>query len=300
MMRFPTYRYRGSTFREVRDLMFSDPYETLPQNVVTLGSFYKGIKNKLFKAAQRALDDSSDTGPYFQRLIHPNGIALAGTWQIKEDSPYSGYFKKGSKGLIIVRSSVVLSKTKQGQNRGFAFAGKIFPTMDPDERVKTADFFTIDVLLGTKARYFTDVSLTNEVPPGFNLDIIRLFGIIISSIGTLVRADFNAFYRPTYPVAELGLAEGEESNAPKWMMIKAWSGNRKVDRADFRDELRVENYKDGELFFNISVASKKLLSGGRDWQYIGYIKLTESVTSESCDHRLVFQHPKLKKKNKKN
>jgi hypothetical protein len=289
-----TDSYRGSTFKEVRDQVFSDPYATLPMHTITLGSFYHGLANMLLRATSRALNDSSDLAPYFQKLVHPNGVALTGTWNITEKSDYTGYFSQGSKALIIVRCSTLLYKTTRGSDRGFAFAGKLFPTMDPNQRVKTADFLTIDVLAGTKAAHYTDVALTNEPPLGFNLDVIRLLGVVIATFGSFIRADFNPVFRPTYPVAELGLPEGAVANSPRWIMVRAWPGSGQSEEEDFRNELKVENYVNKTLRFNVSAASKRLLSGDRDWRYLGHIDLTESVASESCDHRLVFQHPKLK------
>src|SRR5262245_22280493 len=52
----PTFgsSYQGSTFKEVRDQVFSDPYKVLPQLRVTFRSFFRGFTNVLFKAAQRA------------------------------------------------------------------------------------------------------------------------------------------------------------------------------------------------------------------------------------------------------
>jgi hypothetical protein len=77
-------------------------------------------------------------------------------------------------------------------------------------------------------------------------------------------------------------------------MVRAWPGSGQSEEEDFRNELKVENYVNKTLRFNVSAASNRLLSGDRDWRYLGHIDLTESVASESCDHRLVFQHPKLK------
>jgi hypothetical protein len=287
--------YQGSTFKEVRDQVFSDPYPTLPLHVVTLGSFFHGLKNVLLKATQRALNDPSDIAPYFQKLVHPNGVALAGTWHITEKSPYTGYFSQGSTALIIARCSVLQYKTTRGNTRAFGFAGKVFPTTDPTKRVRTADFFTIDVLAGTKAAHYTDVALTNEPPTGFNIDVLRSFGVGLVAFLTFVRADHSPSFRPTYPVAELGLPEGTASASPHWIMLRASPGSGQSENADSRDELMIENYANHTLRFDLSTAETRLPSGERNWKHMGHIDFTESVASESCDHRLVFQHPKLRK-----
>lgn len=286
-----------TSFKEVRDQVFSDPYKELPQYVITLGTFYSGLSNLLLRATTRALNDNSSIAPYFQKLVHPKGLALTGTWNITECSPYSGYFRKGATGLVIVRSSVLLYKTTAGSYRGFAFAGKIFPTLDPNEKVQPADFFTIDVLSGTLARHYTDVALTNEPPLGFNSDVIRLFGVVIATFGTFIRADYNPVYRPLYQVAELGLKPGEKPCIPRWIQIRSWEGNGKVEEADFRNELNVANYPGGKIRFLVSVASKAPVRHQQCWLTIGHIDLNESIASESCDHRLAFHHPKLREPN---
>ena len=286
--------YNGSTFREVRDQVFKDPYKTLPSYTITLASLYGGLSNLLLKACRRALRDEHDIVDHFQRLVHPVGIALTGKWQITEDSPYSGLFKKGTEALLVARCSVLLYKTLQEQFRGFAFAGKLFPTLDPDERVRTVDFFTIDVLSGTKAKYFTGVELSNHPPLGFNSDVLKLFWVVTATFAAFIRANWNPVARPLYELGEYGVGDGDKANTPRWMMLKGWGGSGQVDKPDFRDELRVENYLDGKLVFDIFAADKELATGGRDYRRIGNITLDASVTSDSCDHRLKFRHPPLK------
>src|SRR5215467_10185056 len=105
--------YRGSTFREVSDALWANPYRRvwglqngppLPVYEVTLRSVLSGILSLsgpgLFqKATERAVDSNADLrwGPDrkgFRRLLHPNGICLTGEWQITEETNYSGYFRK--------------------------------------------------------------------------------------------------------------------------------------------------------------------------------------------------------------
>jgi hypothetical protein len=62
------------------------------------------------QATERAVDSAADLrwGPDrkgFRRLVHPNGICLTGLWQITEDTGYSGYFRNGSRALIVGRYS---------------------------------------------------------------------------------------------------------------------------------------------------------------------------------------------------
>lgn len=293
-MKTDSDEYKGSTFREVRDQVFSDPYETLPFYTITLGSFYSGIHNALLVACRRALINEHDIVEHFQRLVHPVGVALTGKWHMTEDSPYSGLFKKGTETLLVARCSVLLYKTLRGQFRGFAFAGKLFPTLDPDQRVKTVDFFTIDVLAGTKAPHFTGVELSNHPPLGLNVDVLRLFWVVAATFAAFIRANWNPVMRPLYRLGEYGLEDVAKARTPRWMMLKGWGGSGQSDAPDFRDELRVENYKNGKLIFDVFAADNQLPTGGRDYKRLGKITLEESVTSDSCDHRLKFRHPPLK------
>ncbi len=288
--------YEGSTFNEVKRAVWSDPYDVLPHYVRTVGDFYDKAKNVLFEETQRALNDPHDirTDP-IKKLVHPNGICLTGTWEITEENPYTGFYTPGTKCLIVVRSSVLLYETTQGHYRGFAFAGKLFPTLDPDERVKTTDFFCIDVLLGTKNPYYTAVDLTNEPPIGANPSGFTLFAIATATFGTFINANYNPVFRPVSQLANHWVPGGEAPNSPHWMKIRGSDISGNVDREDFRNELEIDNYPNGELIFDVSVSPKKKKLKKAEWQPVGQIVLTDSRASYSCDHKLVFQHPKVDK-----
>ncbi len=281
--------YTGSRYTEVWRQVKSDPYQVLPQQTVDLSSMYGFLESKIRASAERTLTDGSDLLPRFRKLVHPNGICLAGTWNITEDSDYTGYFSKGSKGLIIARASSAMSETKRGEYRSFGLAGKIFPTADAQhqEKLKTANFFTVDDLGGTLTDRFTDAPLLNEPKMTKRVGLLGSFATLAAIIKAFRSADGNPGYRPLYPISQLGLNDPEQSVEPKWMMLKAASG-QSIDLADFRHELRVRHYG-GRLVFNIYVAD----AGQTSWQKIGYIAFTDDAISDSCDHRLHFAHPRL-------
>lgn len=62
--------------------------------------------------------------------------------------------------MIISRASVALTETEKGHYRGFGLAGKIFPTSNAKDKkaYKTANFFTIDDLSGSKPQARNSVS----------------------------------------------------------------------------------------------------------------------------------------------
>jgi len=280
--------YVKRSFSEVWNQVNLDELEKLPQDEVSYFKLYKNGEDIISHDAQRTLDNHADILEPFEKKAHPNGICFKGVWEIDSENIYSGYFKKGSQALIITRASTAMSHTSSEDTRAFGFAGKLFPTMNPDELNDeySANFFLIDDLGGTNAKYFTDVSLTNEPSVSMSFEVLKNIVYALKVSHTFSLVDKNPGIRQLYEISHLG--EGENIITPKWMKVEA-KDSTKVDEKDFRDELRI---KEGEyLVFNIFVASK-MIDEKKEWQKIGTITLDDSVVSKSCDHRLHFHHPK--------
>jgi len=139
--------YHGSRFSEVREAIFANPYQKvcggpgeppLPVYDVTLSSVLRGAlpfgPPYLFRqAVARAVDSKADLRwgadhKGFRRIIHPNGICLTGLWEISEQTPYSGYFRTGSRALTVGRYSTCCKETRRGRERSLSLVGKLFPT----------------------------------------------------------------------------------------------------------------------------------------------------------------------------
>jgi hypothetical protein len=294
--------YQGSRFADVWSQVESDPYQTLPQDKVVITRFFSGLTDLVLRNSRRTFSDSSDVLPRFNKLLHPNGVCLKGTWNITAESPYTGAFSAGTHALIIARASTALSNTKTGQNRAFGLAGKLYPTANEQhaQPLKTANFFTIEDLGGNRKEHFLDAVNSN--------DIIRvspsLTAFLKGAEGLVVARDFvvadgsnlqTALIRELYPLGEMGLAAGATANTPIWMKITGAADMPRIKAADFRDELNIANYPNG-LRFDISVANKGTRFGSKEWQTIGFIEFTDSAVSDSCDHRLHFGHPKSRKR----
>ncbi|MCO4795237.1 MAG: hypothetical protein KC493_16080 [Bacteriovoracaceae bacterium] len=282
--------YSGSSFNQVWGQIKSDEYKKLPKNRVSLHSLLGFLESKIKQAADRTLADRSDLLPQFKKLAHPNGVCLAGKWEITEENPYGGYFKKGSEAMIIARASTAMSGTTQGTNRGFGFAGKLFPTLDASKKVGTANFFLVDDLGGTKAPHYTGVEMLNEPAVSTTAAVIGNLFYALKLAATFGKADSNPGVRQLYEVSYLRETL-KTVRTPQWMKVGARDGQT-VDRKDFRDELNIKNYN-GEIVFDISVASKDV-EGKKNWRQIGTITITDTIASNSCDHRLHFHHPKWK------
>ena len=277
-------------FQAVWEVVSSDTYQKLPQDRVSVGKLFTWSKNIILANAERTLEDRADILEPFEKLAHPNGICLKGLWEINKENPYSGYFKAQSKALIIARASSAMSNTKQGEIRAFGLAGKLFPTIDPLEinTQPTANFFVIDDLGGTKAKHFTDVSMTNEPKVTTNSEVLKHLLYAIKVAKAFADADQNSGIRQLYEISQL--KEQGEVTTPKWIKITAQKGQT-VDADDFRDELTLNSSQ--KLIFDITVAEQEK-EGKKEWKTIGTITFDNSIASYSCDHRLHFHHPKWK------
>jgi len=286
----PDKRYDTTQFNAVWKQIISDPYKKLPLQKLSYGKLFTFSKNLILKDAKRTLREHSDIRPYFNKLAHPNGICFKGIWEIEKTNPYGGYFKKGSKGLIIVRASSALSNTKRGGYRSFGFAGKIFPTLLADKTLKThtANFFLIDDLGGTKASHYLDVSPLNEPAISVTSEVLKFILYAQKVARAFSSADKNSNIRQLYEISYLGEDKNKKIITPRWMKVVSATKDR-VDAVDFRDELKLQ--KNQKHKFNIYVSSTKVKDVIK-WEKIGNILLDISATTKSCDHRLHFHHPK--------
>ena len=306
--------YRGSRYAEVKGAVFANPYQSiwgaageppLPQ--------YKTHfrKRQLEHACVRTLDTFADLrwgedGKGFRRLIHPNGVCLTGTWKITEANEFSGYFKKGSHGLVIARASTGRGISR-GMLRTFSVVGKIYPTLDEnhEDLIRPANFFMQDTLTGTPIEHVTDVVMTN-VPTLRLLDNIPGIPTTLR-LGLVFRdVDEESSVRQLYEIAELDAHPGEATNTPEFMRLTAAEDHPVIDEEDFRDEILAHIFDRGSptpqrtLSFDISVANEgekvgDLLTGQRHvvprWQRIGRLTFDNGLASYNGDFVLHFHHP---------
>jgi hypothetical protein len=319
--------YRGSTFAEVKAALFRNAYyltwgasdePPLPVYDVTLGRALAGVlrrgKKWLFqRASDRAVDSHADLrwGPDkrgFRRILHPNGVCLTGRWEIEPaDTGYSGYFKGGSRALVIARYSTCCTETRRGRYRSLAMVGKLYPTTDPahKDRLATANFITQEDFGGTRSIDISQVELRNapDTTPwrrglGFPVLLVTAF--------VLGRSDRMPTIRQLYEIAELGKPKDEESRTPQFMRLTT-DPPEKIEKGadvDFRDEVLGRIYDRGDpkpqrqLVFNIEVAEDGVTSGIiatrlsiSNWRRIGRIVFDEAVASYNGDFVVHFHHP---------
>jgi hypothetical protein len=318
--------YRGSTFRDVVDALFANPYQRLwgapgepplPTYEVTLGSVLHGAlrsgRTALLRASERTVDSRADLrwGPDrtgFRRLLHPNGICLIGRWQITEPSNYSGYFAAGKTALLVARYSTCCTETRRGFTRSLSMVGKLFPTTDPNDPtpVRPASFITQQDIGGDYTDYINDVELRNAPDTtvhrrGTGLPVILLTGL------ALARADKMPSIRQLYEIAELGKPAAEPTRAPEYLRFLVAPEQPRIpgDQLDFRDEIMAQIYDRGDpapkrtLTFDIEVTDEGRTTGPKvrerrtfqNWRRIGRMVFDRAVASHNGDAVIHFSHP---------
>lgn len=292
------HAYRGSRFAEVWQAVAADPYDALPDKRLRLSSLRDFVVKGIYRAARRTLTTREDLLPPFDKLVHPAGICLRGSWSIDETTPYTGLFGTGKRGLIIARASDAGGEFRPGKLRLLGLAGKLYNTTNPDheEPLPTANFFTIENLAGSHTRHFVEATLSSDLMPFrpqpgslLNAAVGALLGPAFS-LADRALLPTQPMIRQLYPIAELGEADREDCVAPVVMRLAALPNSRRVDTADLREELDLK-YHPGGLRFDIQVADHRSLLVPRGFRRIGQIHFTESVASYSGDHRLHFAHP---------
>jgi hypothetical protein len=319
--------YRGSTFREVVDAVFANPYQRvwgsegeppLPVYKVTLGSLLRGIlpfgQPPVFaRATARAVDAHSDLrwGPDrlgYRRLLHPNGVCLTGEWRITAETAYSGYFAAGSVALAIGRYSTCCAETRRGHTRSLSLVGKLFPTTDRNHTnlLRTASFITQEDIGGAYSAFINDAELrtapdTTVSRRGGGIPILLLTGFVFG------RVDKQPSIRQLYSIAELGLPAGAPTRAPEFMRLMVKPDQPRIPGADldFRDEIMAQIYDRGDpvakrtLTFNIEATDEGSTTGPafrerrtfRNWRPIGTLTFDRATVSYNGDSVIHFNHP---------
>ena len=319
--------YRGSRFSEVRDAVFANPYQRVwgaageppwPAYRVTLSSVLRGaVRSGLpyffRQAVMRAVDSGADLrwGPDdkgFRRLLHPNGICLTGLWEITEETPYSGYFRKDSQAVLIGRYSTCCNATRRGRERSLSLVGKLFPTTDPNhsEPLHTANFITQADIGGERTDYVNDAELRNAPNTtawrrGLGAPVLLVTGIVFGQV------DKNPTIRQLYQIAELGKPEGEPTRTPGYMRLVVDSGQPRIpgEALDFRDEIMAQIFDAGDpapkrtLVFHIEVTDEGSTRGPdffqrrtfANWRRIGRMTFDNAVASYNGDFVIHFTHP---------
>jgi hypothetical protein len=296
----------GTSFDQVMGVLKSNPYSPaqLPLSHTTLGDIRS---EQLRLDAGRTLDSPTDIRAPFRRLLHPNGVCLAGEWIIEKANPYSGLFKAGTRFPIIARVSPPNTgvTTRKFHPQSVGFVGKIFPSKDSMAPVKTANFITQTDLGGfiSPRSKVLDSHVAFSNAPGVTAinrgDEVAAFGF---QGNVLARVDLQTTQRQLYPLAESNKA-GEATRTPAYMRLTL---DPRLDTpgdgtgADLRLEYFNRVATNSPLAYFITVSDVGRVQGPLflqrsvikwDERPIGRIEFHEAVLSEACDNQIHFRHP---------
>jgi hypothetical protein len=318
-------RVAGSRFSVVREAVFANPYQKVwgsPGNVpferfpVTFAPLVKGMLGgawQFLAAANRVLASDTDLRwgsdrKGYDRLLHKNAICMTGLWEVTEDTPYTGYFRKGSRGLMIARYSTCCTETRRGNTRSLSMIGRIYPTTDPNhpDPLPTACFITQEDIGGEDTPDINSATLRNAPNTtvgrrGGGMPILLLSGVVFK------KAEKQPTIRQVYQIAELGKPPADPTQAPEFMQLTVAAGQPVIpgDDLDFRDEIMAQIYDPGDpapkrkLVFNIETSDTGVTSGPafkerRDitnWKTIGTITFDAAAVSFNGDHVFHVNHP---------
>ena len=319
--------YAGSRFRDVVDALFGNPYQKvwgrdgeppLPDQETNIRTVFGGLLSRgkpprFERASERALDSGADLrwgpdGKGFARMLHPNGVCLIGRWEITEETPYTGYFARGSQALVVARYSSGAGGNRRGQIRSMALVGKLFPTTDPNHPtpLRTANFITQEDIGGTRTVSINDALLRNA--PDVTVFRRGPAGTLLIKVAAVFRrVDQQPTMRQVYPIAELGKPAGQPTRAPDFMQLVVAPGQPVIAGAnlDVRDEVMAHIFDKGDptpkrtLTFNIEVTDEGKTSGSpfrvrrtfRNWRRIGRMVFDNAVISYNGDCVIHFTHP---------
>jgi len=285
------------------DYLQTSPYEydNLPRLKVSFRDFFsRDGENLLLKDSKRTVKSDHHFIPPQRKLIFPMGVCLKGDWVINNHSDdYTGYFRSGSRGIVIARAATSLTRIMYNQYRTLALSGKIFPTMNKNEEssLPAANFLLMNDNAGLKNEYFTEANLTNAAPTTITPASLSL-ALIAYEVGKAFNlTDERRDMRQLYQIAELNSSGAISS--PHWMVLKGKKSFRelshKLNESDYRKEIMEIINKEKKLEFNIYV-SKALKNERPIYKVIGHVIFDDYVASAECDQSLHFQHPPYLKK----
>lgn len=269
-----------SAFEEVKSLVFSDPYSSLPQYEVSRKHFDVSGENILLKHAQRTLSSNAnfiELGTK-HKLLQANGICFSGTWKINQNSPYTGLFQAGTEIPIIVRASVSLSGTKQQDKRAFGIAIKLFPYA---HSALTENIFLMHSLGGTKTKYVANLPMTNEpalgeLPPFSQLlTAYRLESDLEEADKAFSGKKANARFRPVSHLAAVKVGDAssrvaehtEESTLELSISAPTTSKEIEIEREfETKSEAEIKTEKQGPHWLRAALNSDTPLVNKDDFR----------------------------------
>ncbi len=296
----------GISFNEVLAVLRTQRYDPahLPLKAASLADIRSP---QMLKDAGRTLDSTADLLPPFRRLLHPNGICLAGEWVIEKDNLYSGLFKAGTHFPLIARISPATDNVAphKGHPISIGLVGKVFPNHNPDRPVNTANFITqtdIGGIIAARSKMLyaglvmTNAPDTTAIHRGLGVPAFAALGRVLDQV------DVRKLERQLYPLAEANKS-GEPTRTPAYMKLTLNSSLETSGPGrgqDIRLEIWEQLQRRAPLLYDITLSDEGHTEGPDflrkaivkwDTTPVGKLVFTEAILSEPCDDQIHFRHP---------
>ncbi len=308
-----------SSFNEVLAVMESNSYPVAKPPLIPI-TMWKWFGKKLsFFVGQRSGEILKDTRDYrltpMEKPIHSMGVGLVGNLKMFS-SQWSGIFEGGDF-PVLARASISqgnplkLKTDGSAQKRSTAMAIKIFNTMNPDEKVNTANAVFQNNLNGLlnadgTALNFLESAQTNNPNVDFSkvkysYEWLTLIGVALGSFRnpkdrTSKFPFINPQIRPVHSWGELGVEDPKNINTPTWVKIEPRNQAHSVEESDFRLEIQKSMEANGQIVYDVFASDTKNQSGEIQWQSVGELTYTRAILSEGVDKNLLFHHDSLNSK----
>ena len=311
---------RQSSFRDLRDRVYAQPlppdrlpsYDGASDWETIRALFLNSVSDRIRAAMQRTLADPDDSKDERPKLFHPKGVCAEAQWEIFSDTGYTGLFARGTNVPAIVRMSASGNNTRFDPRfaaipllrrpRNFGLAAKLFPSRDPDRKVRTCNLLLFDEtgVDGNPSPWYMrgERRADGTYAEHYFLNWMHGTGPITSGFARLfARFATDVRHRSVEPLAAVD-ASGDpvaRPRHPRFVRLAPSARYPEPDTAtrweDFRLEL-LELAGIGPLTFEIAVSESNPVESPQPRQetVIGRLTLGSPVVSTFGDCRLHFTH----------
>ena len=209
----------------------------------------------------------------------------------KNPSPYSGFFKMGSKAWSSPEHQQPLAQQIEEPNVDLPWLEKYFPPQIQKKlfpRELCCHWWTFRNKVRTLYWFQNDQSANSWISIFcllFSLEVVRTFR----------SADTDPGYRPVSQIAEIGRNPNENFASPQFFMVKTSSESWKNNQIDFRDELVQSTLGEGGLkmlFSPMIFLPILMIIDGKNWVKCFFkMPLYPMLVIASC----IFSSSKMKK-----
>ena len=289
----PVFGEPSSHFEVARRIKFNTTDELVARKglgFMDLVGGLTGLGKKFRTRLASTTSDPSDFKPAENKLLHSRGVCAEAAWNMNQDTGATGLFSGGTTVPAIVRFSGGQDNSvwKEGKNRLFGIAVKLFPSQNKKQKVQSANIFLMsqnglegDSRMGFFSKPEDEVVFSNVIP--------EPTGFALKLIGNLFKKfDPIAVERPLFAVAEVNQQSQAVNNSvtPFKINVRAQDfGHQGKGGGDFRSEIM--GYGPGQMKFDVSVVMTK---GSNEEKKAGVLEVGQPFMSDVCDRELHFHH----------